>query len=71
MSREQPRKKVPGLLDNSDWTPEASRKAGPRAYAIAQEVPYIPIEIESDPEVGVRNRSGERRRTGKTIKSRG
>jgi len=65
MSREKARKRIPKFIDER-FPVERSREFG-RQYISEYDVEYTPTEIDGNPEVGVRNRSGERRRTGKRI----
>lgn len=69
MSRETPRRRVRKFFRRGEWTPEESRAAGPYVGFNRNETRYKPIEMPNPntTEIGARNRSGERRRTGKTL----
>ena len=58
------------FFNRKDWSLEASRAVGPDDFIIHNQVPYRPIEMmnPNDVEIASVNRSGERRRTGKTLK---
>jgi hypothetical protein len=63
MSREKISKKGPPFI-GKDFDVRRSRAAYPLGYD-PDEVPYKDTEIDADVEIAVRNRSGERRRTGR------
>lgn len=69
MSRERVRTNIRPFMKRGEWDVDKSRAAGPRTPYSDLERPAEPIQIDvNNVEIGARNRSGERRRTGRTLK---
>ena len=68
MSRESVRKRTRNFVrEGQGWDREKSRRAGPRVGYIHGEQfdQWTRVDVTDNPQMGVRNRSGERRRTNK------
>jgi hypothetical protein len=71
MSREKPRRRIRNFLkEGLGWSRELSRAAGHRVAYIHGQIfePWREVDMTDNPQIGARNRSGERRRTNKRLK---
>lgn len=71
MSREKPRKHIRNFLrEGLGWSREMSRAAGHRVAYIHGQIfePWREVDMTENPQIGARNRSGQRRKTKTRLK---